>query len=262
MAWPTPSLERSYRLLAGIAACLLLNPGCADLKTSMAGKGPGRWINSSYEDPLVAQKMTDAAKFFTELEFSKAREIFKDVADNQRNPADTAELARFMQAECRRMASEYPQAVDTYNKLLIDFPTGAHRREACARMYEIADYWLDDFRQELEDRKDEKGVLHWHPSSPFRRDPSKPKLDQEGRMLEALDHVHTHDIAGTYADKALFWCGYVNFIRGNFNESDNFFSQLVELHKDSPLRPHAMVYAVQAKNNATGGPLNDGRKCG
>jgi hypothetical protein len=53
----------------------------------------------------------------------------------------------------------------------------------------------------------------------------------------------------------------VNFIRGNFDESDHFFSQLVELHKDSPLRPQAVVYAIQAKNNATGGSVYDGRKC-
>jgi hypothetical protein len=35
---------------------------------------------------------------------------------------------------------------------------------------------------------------------------------------------------------------------------------LVELHKDSPLRPQAVVYAIQAKNNATGGAVYDGRK--
>jgi hypothetical protein len=79
--------------------------------------------------------------------------------------------------------------------------------------------------------------------------------------MQALEHVHTHDITGPIADKALFWCGYVNFIRGNFQESDHFFSQLCEMHKDSPLRPQAMAYAIQAKNNSTGGAVYDGRKC-
>ena len=36
---------------------------------------------------------------------------------------------------------------------------------------------------------------------------------------------------------------------------------MVELHKESPLRPQAMSYAIQAKNNATGGAEYDGRKC-
>jgi hypothetical protein len=53
----------------------------------------------------------------------------------------------------------------------------------------------------------------------------------------------------------------VNFVRGNFTEADHFFSTLVEMHKESPLRPQAMAYAIQAKNNATGGAEYDGRKC-
>ena len=68
-------------------------------------------------------------------------------------------------------------------------------------------------------------------------------------------------MTGPEADKAIFWCGYINFVRGNFQEADHFFSQMVELHKESPLRPQAMAYAIQAKNNATGGAEYDGRKC-
>ena len=36
---------------------------------------------------------------------------------------------------------------------------------------------------------------------------------------------------------------------------------MVELHKDSPLRPQAVAYAIQAKNQATGGAVYDARKC-
>jgi hypothetical protein len=36
---------------------------------------------------------------------------------------------------------------------------------------------------------------------------------------------------------------------------------LVELHPESRWRPQAIAYAVQAKNNATGGATYDGRKC-
>jgi hypothetical protein len=151
--------------------------------------------------------------------------------------------------------------VDTYHKLLQDFPTDPHRREACQRMYEVADYWLDDFRDELEKRADEKGILRWHPRWPNPFDRSKPFLDQEGRTLQALENIHTQDVTGPMADKALFWCGYVNFVRGNFQESDHFFSMLVEMHKESPLRPQAIAYAIQAKNNATGGAVYDARKC-
>jgi hypothetical protein len=36
---------------------------------------------------------------------------------------------------------------------------------------------------------------------------------------------------------------------------------MVELHKESPLRAQALAYAIQAKNNSTGGADFDGRKC-
>jgi outer membrane protein assembly factor BamD (BamD/ComL family) len=238
-------------------------PGCqtwSSLRERSAALG-NTLFGSAYEDPKAPEKLAWAEQLFSEGHYSKAYDLFRQLADNQGNPSDLAERARFMQAECRRMRGHYPEAVDTYHRLLLDFPTGAHRRESAMRMYEIADYWLDDFREELQQRADEKGVLRWRPGWPNPFDRSKPFLDQEGRTLEALERIHTQDVTGPAADKALFWCGYVNFVRGNFQEADHFFSMLVEMHKESPLRPQAIAYAIQAKNNATGGPVYDGRKC-
>ena len=220
-------------------------------------------FSNSYEDPRAEEKLAEAEALFNGASYGDARDAFKRLADNTGNPATLAERARYMQAECDRMQSRYPQAVDTYHRLLMDFPTGAHRREACARVFEIADYWLDDFRDEITTRtaSGEKGVLHWRPRWNDPLDKSRPFLVQEGRAVEALEHIHTHDVTGPTADTALFWCGYVNFVRGNFDEADHFFSQLVELHPESRWRPQAIAYAVQAKNNATGGAVYDGRKC-
>jgi outer membrane protein assembly factor BamD (BamD/ComL family) len=249
------------RALVAAAVLVLASTGCSSYRSFKERHNLARLFNSSYDDPQAPAKLAQAQQLFADQHYEAAQKICKELADNQSNPAELAENARFLQAECRRMKSEYPQAVDTYHRLLLDFPTGAHRREACARMFEISDYWLDDFRDELDRRKNEKGVLHWQPRWPNVTDASKPDTDQEGRALQALEYVHSHDVTGPAADKALFWCGYVNFIRGNFQEADHFFSQLVELHKDSPLRPQAISYAIQAKNNATGGAVYDGRKC-
>jgi hypothetical protein len=45
--------------------------------------------------------------------FDKAREVFREVADNQMNPIDLAEHARFMQAECRYNSGQLPEAIET-----------------------------------------------------------------------------------------------------------------------------------------------------
>jgi outer membrane protein assembly factor BamD (BamD/ComL family) len=251
------------RLLAVAVAFALLGPGCktwSDFK-SRTNTIRTALFETGYDDPKAQEKLADAERQFGEGDYAKAQTGFKNLADNQLNPADLAERARFMQAECRYKRGQYPEAVDTYHKLLMDFPTGAHRRDSCVRMYQIADEWLEDFRKELERRKDEHGVLTWRPEwkNPF--DKKSVWIGQEGRTLEALDHVWTHDMTGPHADKALFWCGYINFIRGNFNEADHYFSTLAEMHKESKLRPQAMAYAVLAKNNSTGGAVYDGRKC-
>ncbi|MDW8244221.1 MAG: tetratricopeptide repeat protein [Thermogemmata sp.] len=217
-------------------------------------------FDSNYQDPKAQEKMAEADRLFAEGRFAQARKIYKQLADNQGNPADLAERARFLQAECRFYEGHYPEAVDTYHRLLLDYPTGAHRREACNRMYQIADYWLNDFRDELVRRKNETGILYWRPSWPNPFDRTRPMIDQEGRLLETLNNIWVQDITGPYSDKALFWCGYINFVRGNFQEADHFFSQLVELHKESPLLPQALLYAVISKNAATGGPDHDIRR--
>lgn len=252
---------RRIALLAAIVACLAFAPGCTTARTIKQKASSWRPFASSYDDPQADEKLAHAQELFDAGQYAKAHTLFKELADNTGNSATLAEHSRFMQAESRRVRGHYPEAVDTYHRLLMDFPTGAHRQEACAKIFDVCDYWLDDFRDELKRREGEKGVLHWSPHWPHPFDRTKPFLVQESRAVEALEYVHTFDFSGPLADKALFWCGYVNFIRGNFDEADHFFSQLVELHKDSPLRPQAIAYAIQAKNNATGGAVYDGRKC-
>ncbi|HEY1186811.1 MAG TPA: tetratricopeptide repeat protein [Gemmata sp.] len=265
---PMPA-NRTFRpgragvLVAALA--LLFAPGCNTARSfkQRVTSSTAQLLGSHYDDPRAAERLAAAEQMYNDGLYKQAMSEFRTLADNQQNPVVLAERARFMQAECRFQMGQYPEAADTYHKVLLDFPTGAYRRDSCDRIFHICDYWLNDFRAELDRRNaaGETGVFRWRPSWPHLRDTTRPQIDQEGRTLEALQRVHTHDIQGPVADKAIFWCGYINFIRGNFTEADQFFSQLVELHPDSQLRPQALAYAIQAKNNSTGGASYDGRKC-
>lgn len=144
--------------------------------------------------------------------------------------------------------------------MLQDFPAGAYRVRACKEIFEIANYWLDDTRAGIE--KERVGKSRWkapHVGDWF--DSTKPRIDQEGEALKALEHVYTHDMTGPVADKAMYWAGYVHFVRGNYEEADHCFSMLVEFHKESLLRPKAVEMAIMSKNNSTGGADYDGQKC-
>src|SRR5205807_2934825 len=60
--------------------------------------------------------------------------------------------------------------------------------------------------------------------------------------------------------QALFLAGSVNFFREDYNAADHNFSQLVEMHPNSPYVTQSLKLAIISKQMSTGGPLYDGRK--
>ncbi len=220
-----------------------------------------------------------AKEVFRQGEYAKAELMFHNIAEatknwkswftltsdeskNDRNVL-VAEEARFLEAESLRMQGHYPKAADTYIRLLNDFGSGLHREAAVAQLFNIANYWLEDTRVEMEEAKEKAAGKRWFVHSHFMHcfDRSKPFLDEEGRALEALEHVRYNDIDGPYADKALFMLGTVKFFNEDYREADYQFTQIVERHKASPLYPRAAEMAVISKNLSTGGSDYDGRKC-
>ena len=217
-------------------------------------------ITDTYKDPRADDKLASADALYEAGDYKAAAAVYEDLADNTSNPTMMAEKARYQQAECLRQRNHLPDAAATYHRLLQDFPYGAYRERACSQMYAIAYGWLEKGTL-VEIEQARTGVKPaWYqelPSDMNFTDPAKPLLDTEGEALKVLDNVQTHDGVGPNADRALFWLGYVHFYRGRFDEADHYFSQLVELHKDSKLRPVALDLAIIAKNNATGGPVYD-----
>ncbi|HEY8505381.1 MAG TPA: tetratricopeptide repeat protein [Gemmataceae bacterium] len=211
--------------------------------------------------PEVAADMAGAEEYYRREEFSGARRLYARVAEDTNAPPLVAEKARFYQAECYRLEGNYPRAAEAYTRMLQDFPTGVYREQACGHLFQIANYWLDDTREEMEQEREKlEGKRSFVIPAVFHFEKSKPFLDAEGHALKALENVYLHDITGPYADKALWLIGYVHFYRGNYTEADYYLTQLIDLHKDSKLRPMAIELAIMAKNNSTGGPAYDGRK--
>ena len=205
--------------------------------------------------------LAGAKELYRQNEFSKAERIFRKIADNTKNSPQVAEEARYYQAECLRHEHHYPKAADVYHKMLTDFPSGAYREQAVQHMFEIANYWLDDTRKEMElarEKKEGKRWVIWPEWVHF--DKEKPLLDEEGRAVEKLEQVRYNDITGPLADKALFLAASVKFYRGDYKEADFYYSQVVEMHPNSPFVEQAIELSMIAKQLSTGGAAYDGRK--
>jgi outer membrane protein assembly factor BamD (BamD/ComL family) len=206
-------------------------------------------------------ELAGARDLFRQQQYGAAERICRRLANNTKNPPPVAEEARFYEAECLRLQGYYPKAADTYNKLLQDFPTTGYRQEALQHMFDIANYWLEGTRKQMRQAREvregkrwlvEQNFVHW--------DKSKPFLDIEGRAIEKLEQVRFNDITGPLADRALFLMGGVKFFNEDYVESDHYFSQLVEMHPNSPFAQQAVELAIISKHMSTGGSDYDGRK--
>jgi outer membrane protein assembly factor BamD (BamD/ComL family) len=244
--------------------------GCQSMDTTFRPLLPDAVGNFVFSPPKLppdpnhlrgAEELNAAHEVYRTNDYIAAEAAFHKVAENTKNGPLIAEEARFYEAECLYHEDMLPKSCDTYHKMLVDFPSGAFRDQAIRRMFDIANYWLDDTRAEMiEYREKKEGKRSYVIPAVFHTEKKKPFLDEEGRAVQALDQVHLNDVTGPLADKALFLAGGVKFYREDYREADHYFSMLVEQHKDSPLAPQAVELAIISKHMSTGGPEYDGRK--
>lgn len=177
---------------------------------------------------------------------------------------------RFRAAEALYQRKLYPLAAKFY-RCLLNSASKHHRKQAIQRLYEIANYWLQDswelviqshdFRESewldwihscdlLSDILPDlnslflqallyRNLLHW--------DKSKPFFNEEGRAIELLRCVHDHNPAGPHADKTLFLMGYVAWFHEDYRRADECFSRLEKKHPASPLYTDAIELAIKSK---------------
>ncbi|HEV3116020.1 MAG TPA: tetratricopeptide repeat protein [Gemmataceae bacterium] len=209
-----------------------------------------------------APELAGAEDLYRKGDYATAKKIFHGLAENSKNSPQVCEEARFYEAECLRRQKKYPDAADTYHKLLIDFPQSSFRDQGVQHMFDIANYWLEDTRkemQEIKEREDGKRWVVW-PEWVHVTDSTKPFFDEEGRALETLEQVRYNDMMGPLAPKALFLTGSIKFFHRDYKDAEHAYSQLVEWHPNSPLAPQALKLAVISKELSTGGPDYDARK--
>ena len=171
-------------MLVGIVALLAVASGCHTMRTfkERVGVQTSKLLGTNFDDPLADEKLRQAEELYNARQYEAAQKMFRA----WRTTRGTRRLSRNTHGSCKRNAAssadQLPEACDTYHKVLVDFSTstGAYREKCVARMLEICNYWLKDFQAEIERRKNEKGVLHWHPSWPHPLDSTKPVVDQEG----------------------------------------------------------------------------------
>src|SRR5436305_14351161 len=99
MAEPAERIDRflplrSRALVVAAAALVLASTGCTSYRSFKERHNLARLFNSSYDDPQAQAKLAQAHQLFAEQHYEAAQKVFRELADNQSNPAEPAETAR------------------------------------------------------------------------------------------------------------------------------------------------------------------------
>jgi outer membrane protein assembly factor BamD (BamD/ComL family) len=207
-------------------------------------------------------ELDGARELYRRGEYDKAQRLFAQIARNTKNTLQVSEEALYYEADCQRMRGNYRDAAHTYNKLLTTFASGRYGEQARQRLFDIANFWLDDTRDQMEANREKREGKRWvvWPASYVHFDKTKPFLDEEGHALRMLEQVYLTNPTGPLAEKALFYIGSVKFFREDYEDADHFFHQVVTHHPHGKLAPKAVELCIFCKLMATGGSEYDGRK--
>lgn len=222
-------------------------------------------------DSELEAELEGAKRQFQNKEYRKAEATFHKIANAKKAPLNLIDDAMYYEAECQRLQNNLRTAEGSFKKYTREFRVnGRHLEEANRRMFDIANYWLDDTRQQMAAWEEKREGKRWFtmPSSYFHLSQDKPFADMEGHALLILQEVGLNDIRGTIrtvdggpslGERALFFLATVKFYREDYREADYYYSQLYENHPNSPLAPKAIKQAIICKQVMHGGTAYDTR---
>ncbi|MCI0377057.1 MAG: outer membrane protein assembly factor BamD [Gemmataceae bacterium] len=269
------------RARCALGLSLLLAAGCVSFpqfpslpsmpwKKQDTGKGPVDslvWRGEGMEkdklplDGTTRAELEGAKRLYQEKEYARAESLFAGLAKNTKNPVPVLDDALYFEADCQYLQGNFRTAEGTLKKYLKEFRTGAHADKANRRLFDIANYWLDNTRAQMQAYEEQREGKRWLvlPASFVSLSKDRPFVDAEGHALQCLEEVRLNDIGGPLGEKALFYIATVKFFREDYREADYYYSQLYEHYPNSPLAPKAIKQAIICKQIGTGGTAYDGR---
>ncbi len=265
-----------------LAVWLLMGAGCASLPTSwptwLGGKKPdaaggaagavdaavmrGSGLEKEKTGHPLEQDLDAADRLFQQQQYSAARAIYHRVATSKKIPPQLVERGVFGEAECYFQDGNFRAAQPLYKKLIgPEFRYGRHQDDSARRLFDIAHYWLDDTRKQMEAYAEKNEGKRWFvmPASFVHFTKDKPLFDMEGNALASLEDIRLFDINGPMGEKALFYIATVKFFKEDWRDADYYYSQLFEHHPNSKWAPKAIKQSIICKQMMTGGSAYDGR---
>lgn len=185
-----------------------------------------------------SKKRRDAAA----KDFINAAKQFGKAANAHPGSA-IAQDATFMQAESYFFADHLPKAEQAYATLQKEFPNSRHNDRAAARLFSIAQYWIETERAS-------KGFV-----MPVNfTDEKRPWFDVDGHGIRVLDQIRYDDPTGRLADDATMAAAVEHFRQKRYSDADEFLTDLRETFTDSEHLFNAHLLGIRCKLEMYAGP--------
>lgn len=184
----------------------------------------------------------------------EALPLIRQVLRHPQTPPASLEDAQFLEGDCFYQLHLYPMAAQVYQNQLNKFPSGRYHKQANQKLFDIANYWLDPTRSEIQaaetltqafesGRADELAVTVTCVWRVIESLLTETLFAQESRALQILEDVVRNDDKFPDADKAIFYAATVNRLRGANGEAFRCYCNVVEKY---PQSSHAAKAAMQA----------------
>lgn len=246
----------------------------------------GHGFSTMPVDPELQRDFDAAKRLFDEKKYSQAEPMFHRLVRLQSEPqwwefgllapsestADKkkdkfrrrggdpiCEASLYYEAECQREQQNYRTAVDTYTKLLVEFPSTQFTTRSCQSLFTIAEHWLKPTSRQMDEyHKQLNGERSFvMPAMYVNFGKDMPFLDAEGHATQILNTIRIHDARGPMAERALMMLGTISFFRKDYKDADFYFTQLHEQHPNSENAAKAVKQSIICKQLATGGTVYD-----
>lgn len=204
-----------------------------DIK-SQVGLGPDR--------QRAEQAFADGENLFRREEYAKAAKQFKQAVARGLN-SRLEQDAMFMLAESLFFGNHYPEAVESYDKLISQFPNSPHLDKVIRRQFDIARYW--EQHQQYKPR--------WA-TTPNLFDKTRPLFDTLGRSRKTYENIRLNDPTGPLADDAIMATANSYFLRGRFEDADYHYGLIRREYPRSEHQYDAHLLGLQSKLRMYQGP--------
>lgn len=178
--------------------------------------------------------------------YRKAAKLFGRAAEAAPKTA-LEQDALFMQGESLFFADRFTEATEVYETLQKRFPRNRHIDKVAGRLFSISRYWI----QTAEANKDS-----WVPIN--LTDPKRPRLDVDGHALRVLDQIRYDDPTGRLADDATMAAAAEYIRQQDFEQADDFLTDLRETFSDSEHLFLAHMLGIRCKLETYAGPAYSG----